>query len=187
MKRSAASHSDEWSTPPGLFAWASARYGPFLLDVCASKVNHLCEKYFTKGDNALTYPWKGRCWCNPPYSRGNKPAFLGKARERVLGGLSDLVTLLVPHDSAEKYWSDIVEAPAGRLLHVGKELADMGTVIQTRWENLIVEKVEIRGRVNFIHNGRQLSGARHASVFVTFARPNVLRPLVQASALRRAA
>ena len=60
--------SVEWETPPEVFDPLNDLYH-FDLDVCASKKNAKCAKYYTKEDDALTKDWFGVCWMNPPYGR----------------------------------------------------------------------------------------------------------------------
>lgn len=62
------SNTCEWSTPQDLFDKLNSEFN-FELDVCASKENHKCERYFTKEDDAFLNKWSGRIWCNPPYGR----------------------------------------------------------------------------------------------------------------------
>ena len=62
------SNTCEWSTPQDLFDKLNSEFN-FELDVCASKDNHKCERYFTKEDDAFLNKWTGRVWCNPPYGR----------------------------------------------------------------------------------------------------------------------
>jgi hypothetical protein len=44
-----SSRSDEWATPPELFAELDARHGPFDLDPCATAENAKCARHFTPG------------------------------------------------------------------------------------------------------------------------------------------
>lgn len=178
--------SDEWRTPSWLFEYASQRYGPFLLDAAAAKWNHQVESYCDKKRSGLACTWPVRTWCNPPYSRGLKEKFLAHGREQILTAnwphaYPQLVCFLVPHDTSDGYWRRTVEAPAGKLLSVTKEFNDVGTVIQTRWSALTVEKTEIHGRLRYEHNDGSSScrpgTARHSSALVVFARPGTLRPL----------
>ncbi|MGE0373446.1 MAG: DNA N-6-adenine-methyltransferase [Gammaproteobacteria bacterium] len=65
---------DEWRTPPAVFNFAVARWGPFDFDLAATGGNTKCAHYFTRYDDALSldfYQWHERAtraWCNPPYS-----------------------------------------------------------------------------------------------------------------------
>lgn len=65
-----SSVTPEWSTPLQLFAELDKEFG-FMLDVCATKENAKCEKYFTKEDDGLAQYWGFDTWkwCNPPYGR----------------------------------------------------------------------------------------------------------------------
>lgn len=45
-------NSDKWTTPQNLYDELNKEFN-FTLDVCASKENTKCKKYFTQKDNAL--------------------------------------------------------------------------------------------------------------------------------------
>lgn len=69
-----SSKTDDWATPQWLFDELNAKYGPFGLDVCASKENAKCHCYYTEIDDGLRKNWAidiqhGSCWMNPPYGR----------------------------------------------------------------------------------------------------------------------
>ena len=64
-----SSAKQDWPTPDDLFAWASDRWGPFDLDVCATAENTKCEQFITPELDGLAQPWFGKCWMNPPYGR----------------------------------------------------------------------------------------------------------------------
>lgn len=62
--------SVEWYTPKYIFDALGLK---FDLDPCAPPGGgpHVpAARYFTKADDGLVQPWKGRVWCNPPYGRG---------------------------------------------------------------------------------------------------------------------
>lgn len=64
-----SSKSEDWETPQILFDELN-KIWHFTLDVCASKENTKCKKYFTMNENGLLKCWKGNiCWMNPPYGR----------------------------------------------------------------------------------------------------------------------
>ncbi len=65
-----SSESDDWATPPEFFAGVSKRWGPFDLDVCASRENTKAPMWWSLEDDGLSEPWNGRVWMNPPYGRG---------------------------------------------------------------------------------------------------------------------
>jgi len=62
------SNTPEWETPQDLFDELNKEFN-FTLDVCATKKNAKCKKYYTKDDNGLDKDWDGVIWCNPPYGR----------------------------------------------------------------------------------------------------------------------
>lgn len=176
--RSALSLSNEWSTPPALFAYLDALYGPFDTDVAAAPWNAKCPRFFTRRDNGLRQQWGTRNWCNSPYSTGQKEAFLNRGRLFVEQGKSLLSCHLLPADTSDGYWTRHVRASAGTLLGVTAHASALGWVTQTRWQCLTVEVTEIRGRLQYRHRTGATGTARHSSAVVTLARPGVL-PLLQ--------
>ena len=64
------SNTPEWETPQDLFNELNKEFN-FVLDVCATKENAKCKRYFTKEDNGLEQVWDiiGCNWMNPPYGR----------------------------------------------------------------------------------------------------------------------
>jgi hypothetical protein len=65
--QSAKMKNDEWLTPPEIIN----ALGEFDLDPCAP-VNRpwdTAATHYTKEDDGLSLPWKGRVWCNPPFGR----------------------------------------------------------------------------------------------------------------------
>lgn len=61
------SNNDEWLTPPEILR----ALGPFDLDPCAP-VNRpwpMAARHYTKLDDGLSLPWRGRIWLNPPYGK----------------------------------------------------------------------------------------------------------------------
>ncbi len=87
---------DTWQTPNWLYFWLDSIYG-FNLDAAASDKFHWCAQYFTKANSALTQDWGGEgtvAFCNPPYSRGMKEAFVNKAIEQRKKGVTTV--MLIP-------------------------------------------------------------------------------------------
>jgi hypothetical protein len=59
--------NDEWLTPPEIIQ----SLGAFDLDPC-SPINRPWDTayhHFSKKDDGLNNPWRGRVWCNPPFGR----------------------------------------------------------------------------------------------------------------------
>lgn len=95
------SSTDLWETPQSLFDELDKEFH-FTLDVCATKENAKCERYFTKEDDGLAQEWCGICWMNPPYGRqiGKwiKKAYESGAR----------VVCLIPARTDTAWWHDYV-------------------------------------------------------------------------------
>jgi phage N-6-adenine-methyltransferase len=97
----------------------------FGLDVCATRTNAKCERYFTKAENGLLQTWRGACWMNPPYGR-EISRWVQKAYESALNP-GTVVVCLLPARTDTKWWHDYVIAYAqsvkfikGRLRFSGK-------------------------------------------------------------------
>lgn len=96
------SGSDEWSTPPDLFAELDRELGPFTLDAAATDANALCPAYFTAADDGLTQEWTGTVWLNPPYSSIAK--WVAKAHQSAQEGAT--VAVLVPARTDTVWWHE---------------------------------------------------------------------------------
>ncbi len=63
------SGTQNWRTPPELFAWADRQFN-FTLDAAAAADNALCKKFYTEFDNGLMQSWAGEVvWVNPPFKQ----------------------------------------------------------------------------------------------------------------------
>lgn len=63
-----SSASCEWETPQYVYDTLNKKYN-FTCDVCATKENAKCERYYTKEIDGLLQIWEGACRMNPPYGR----------------------------------------------------------------------------------------------------------------------
>ena len=63
-----SSKTDLWETPQEFFDELDNEFH-FTLDVCALPENAKCDQWYTPEQDGLSQPWKGVCWCNPPYGR----------------------------------------------------------------------------------------------------------------------
>jgi len=69
-----SSKTPEWSTPQDFFDDLNREFS-FTIDVCATKENAKCKRFFTKdcginGNGGLDWSWGSETvWCNPPYGR----------------------------------------------------------------------------------------------------------------------
>lgn len=139
----APGHQD-WRTPHGLFSRLDARYR-FDLDAAASEGNALCTRYWTEADDALSQPWKGRVFCNPPYKR--IAPWTRKAAAEYRAGRAELVVMLLP-SSTEALWlyearnAGALMIPIPRRLnfhgHVSTGTAPFGSMLLTWGEGVSV-------------------------------------------------
>lgn len=111
-----SSETDMWATPFDFFNYYDSMYD-FTVDVCASKENAKCPKFFTIEDDGLAQEWNGNCWMNPPYGR-EIGKWMEKAYESSQQGA--LVVCLVPSRTDTKWWHDFamkgdIEFIKGRL------------------------------------------------------------------------
>ena len=97
-----SSKSDEWETPKWLFDALHIEFG-FDLDVCATKDNAKCSRYFTKAQDGLSQTWAGTCWMNPPYGR-QIGKWAEKAYQSGRGGAT--VVCLLPARTDTKWWQE---------------------------------------------------------------------------------
>lgn len=95
-----SSATEEWETPQDFFDELNQTFH-FDLDACASHANTKCERYFTKGDNALEQDWSGTVWMNPPYGRQIE-SFMQKAFSESCKGAT--VVCLVPNRTDTRWW-----------------------------------------------------------------------------------
>jgi phage N-6-adenine-methyltransferase len=99
--------NDSWSTPPGLFNWLNATFGPFTVDVAAEPGNTKVQKYYTYYSDGLKQDWSDEnVWCNPPYGRG-----IGKWVEKAYKSVSKetTVTMLLPSTTSAKWWPLVMQ------------------------------------------------------------------------------
>ena len=93
------SQTCEWATPQGLFDEINKEFN-FTLDVCATKENTKCERYYTKEDDGLSQIWEGTVWMNPPYGRE-----IGKWMKKAFESKTKVVCL-VPSRTDTRWWHD---------------------------------------------------------------------------------
>lgn len=120
----AALHSSkrqDWATPPELFATLDAEF-TFDLDAAADERNAKTARYYTQADDALTQPWSGRVYVNPPYGRG-----MGRWVEKAICSSREgaTVVMLVPART-DSIWfqqliahADEIRFLAGRVVFEG--------------------------------------------------------------------
>lgn len=103
--------TNHW-TPAEIFAPLDEEFR-FTLDPAASAESAKCPVYYTKKQDGLTLPWRGRVFCNPPYQRA-KAGTLGKTGDWVAYGLqqvelriSELVCFLLPSSTSNAWFTQL--------------------------------------------------------------------------------
>ena len=96
-----SSKTDMWATPQDFFDLLNAEFG-FTCDVCATKENAKCERYFTPEQDGLKQEWTGVCWCNPPYGR-----LIGKWVQKAAESKCTVVMLL-PARTDTRWFHDYI-------------------------------------------------------------------------------
>lgn len=155
---------DSWATPTeivnGALAYFQSRgfidpHKKYGLDVCASEKNKKARSFYSEDEDALEAEWHTRmftdtevAWCNPPYSRGMKEAFINKAHEQAEFGVETI--MLLPNDTSAQWFSMCVNKAS-----------------------LIV--FICNGRISFVHNetGEKVAGNNAGSILALFGKRNV--------------
>lgn len=131
MESAHATGRIDWETPPEFFKQYDDIYH-FTLDVCADASNRKVERFFTKEQNGLAQDWSGeRCWCNPPYGRGEIGKWVKKASEEAQRDA--LVVMLLPARTSTPWFHDYlwlqpevsIEFIRGRMKFVGAQNSAM--------------------------------------------------------------
>jgi len=100
------SNCNEWYTPQEYIETARAVMGGIDLDPASNEIaNQLVEatRFFTKAENGLQQPWRGRIWLNPPYG-GEAENFAKKTIEEYRQGNIEAAILLLNANSLGTKW-----------------------------------------------------------------------------------
>ena len=113
MATATSSRSDEWPTPGWLVDELAAEFAPggFDLDPAADPGNAKAPRYFTRDDDGLAQPWKGRVFCNPPYGATIRK-WIRKAVAETSSGNADRVIMLVPARPDTRWWREATRSAA---------------------------------------------------------------------------
>ena len=87
-----SSKKTDWTTPKDLFDKLDQEFH-FTVDLCASKNNALCTKFYTKENSGMNADLCGeRVFCNPPYGRYETSKWIQFCAE----SNADIVVMLLP-------------------------------------------------------------------------------------------
>ena len=95
--------NDEYGTPISLFLESCGKYNCTpKVDYFASDVNHVCDKYYTKSDDAFSKSWTENGFINSPYSMIGK--VMQKAYEEHLANNVELMILAYAKTDTQWWW-----------------------------------------------------------------------------------
>jgi len=102
----------EWETPQELFSIIDRTYH-FDIDVCATRLNTKCSRYWDVVDNGLEQDWqKLKCWCNPPFDNRIKSwvkkAYTEVQKDELISTNPTIVVCLLPVHTDTQWWHDYV-------------------------------------------------------------------------------
>lgn len=104
-----SSKTNEWATPQDFFDKLDKEF-MFDLDVCATRENAKCKRWYELRDDGLSKPWLGyRIWMNPPYGR-EIGKWVKKAHDTIMGGVRNhgLVVCLLPARTDTKWFHEYI-------------------------------------------------------------------------------
>ena len=101
-----SSQRSDWETPHRFFDALNAEFG-FTLDACASDETAKCATYFTPDNDALSQPWDGVVYCNPPYGY-QIGKWVAKCHWEARRG--SIVVGLIPAKTETRWWHEHVMA-----------------------------------------------------------------------------
>lgn len=120
---------NEWYSPQHIVDAAHRVMGAIDLDPASCyHANQIVRAawYFTRSDDGLTMPWRGRVWLNPPYDTFAPKFFVKLCEEYEAERVSMACLLLGVHHLTTKWFqrveqfSAILCLPAGRLKFTGR-------------------------------------------------------------------
>ena len=103
---------DGWQTPDGLLDAARQVLCAIDLDPCstASAQRRVqAALWYGDGCDGLAEPWRGRCWINPPFSRGSMRAWSEKLVAELELGNVTAALFLCNVDPSTSWWNRLSE------------------------------------------------------------------------------
>lgn len=99
-----ASGRKDWTTPFQIIEALRTEF-PFTLDAAATSDNTVGRRYIDIENDALSQPWSGVVWCNPPYGR-RVDRWLTKGAESADAGAT--VVFLLPARTDTAWFHELV-------------------------------------------------------------------------------
>lgn len=98
---------DEWFTPPGIVEPCRQAMGGIDLDPASNHVANRvvrAARFYTKEDDGLARPWRGRLLINPPYRTDLKARFIDKLAKEWKAGNVEAACLILSQELCGQWW-----------------------------------------------------------------------------------
>lgn len=121
--RASNSGEQDWHTPAKHLEAARRVLGGFDLDPASSDVAQervQAERHFTKADDGLAQPWRGRVWLNPPYSHPEIREFAEKLVAEYQAGNVTAAIMLTNNSTDTEWFQDAAAAADGLCFTKGR-------------------------------------------------------------------
>jgi hypothetical protein len=173
---------DRFGSPLWLTEHLQKYFGRFTHDLASEPWSAVAPVFITKQMNLLTQGGGallvGHGYGNYPYGRGELKRFMPFVREQVIAGHFRQVTNLVPHYTADGWFTSVLK-PAGKVLGGEWRFDWLGHPRLSNWvravsERLIVDVITIKGRLSHRYPPRytgKRSIAPFSSAIVRFVHP----------------
>jgi phage N-6-adenine-methyltransferase len=113
----------EWYTPTAILDAAREVLGGFDLDPASNAIAQQSVRaaaYYTKEDDGLSQPWRGRVWMNPPFSAGIVDKFVAKLVHHVTAGDVTAAIMLVDNRTDTQWFHQAAGACQRICFHRGR-------------------------------------------------------------------
>jgi phage N-6-adenine-methyltransferase len=109
----------EWSTPPWLVLPLARAVGGYDLDAASGAEDRpYADDVLTEDDDALTTPWRGRVWINPPYGRTENPTWADRITDQAESDDVQSITALIPSNTGTSWFGDYYASDADALTFI---------------------------------------------------------------------
>lgn len=155
MKDRNLDHSDNWETPPDLYAKLDNEFY-FDFDPCPINENEI-----TPDKDGLAIEWGERNFINPPYSRKLKEAFVRKAIKESEKG--KICVMLLPVSTSTKLFHHFIQPNAKDIRFIKGRVKFMGVNTKGNYVNFHLSKR--KAPINAVH---VTDNGMHDSMIVIF-------------------
>jgi hypothetical protein len=179
-----SSKSVEYYTPADIVARVQAVLGEIDLDPCSDPGHHIpAKQHFTRKDNGLAKPWRGRVYLNPPYGKQIADFIKKLISEYKSGQVTEAIALLPDH-TMRRWFGSLRDYPRchvhGALNFLatdtkgkspdGTVMFYLGTNVRKFYE-VFSEIGDVYGRFRSADEAERFGGAKVAAITAEAKRP----------------